>query len=110
MARYWPSRLGLVVGVMLAAGTFTSGASMAREGPDTTFSVSADYDYDLRLSLFSSLSGDLLPAAIYDKGASTILAPVGQKFAVKERASRSAVRPTAVAGWRSSRVRHLSAG
>lgn len=110
--RSMPSRLGLVVGAMLAVGAFTSGTAMAREGPGASLMLENDYDYVLRLSLFSPISDDIVlaPVGVCEGAGFGALPIVGSKFAVKDRASRSAVRPTAIAGWRSGRVRYLSAG
>jgi hypothetical protein len=59
-------------------------------------------DGDLRL--IAPLADLSIPAAIPGSDQRPTFKPA----AIKQRASRSAVRPTAIAGWRSGRTRHLA--
>jgi hypothetical protein len=100
-------RLGLIVAAGLALCTFTTSASNATyDGTSWT----ASHGYNVYVVEFDRHVSDLaLPAFTLKQDVKRDY-PSYAPFAQKERTSRAAVRPTSVAGWRSSRVRALASG
>jgi hypothetical protein len=100
----------LTVGITAALCTMVlSVGASAYSDPDSSTTV-RNYDNVIVISMsdyYRSDAFDILPLVKEDRVASDF--PAFRPKAVKERASRSAVRPTAVSGWRSGRIRTLAA-
>lgn len=91
----------------LCSMTFATTAPAYFDPSGTTVASSYDNMIVISVADFQSPAFDILPMVKEDRVASTF--PAFRPMAVKERASRSAVRPTALSGWRSGRVSRLAA-
>lgn len=101
----------LVMGIAatLCSMTFSATAPAYFDSGGTTTTASP-YDNVIVISIadYQAPAFDLLPLVKADRVASNQF-PAFRPMAVKERTSRSAVRPTALSGWRSGRIRTLAA-
>lgn len=108
MARSFGLRLGLIAAAItictISAPAFGD-RTFSTQATASTFDVFADfvvisaYDYQPAFAL----------SAVAERKVIERDYPAFKAVHMSERASRSAVRPSAVAGWRSGRVRHLAA-
>jgi hypothetical protein len=106
------SRMGLIVAAMATIAT-TAPAFASNHVTPTTSATAVASDVIVidftsaavdRFDFLAPLADLSIPAAIPGSDQRPTFKPA----AIKQRASRSAVRPTAIAGWRSGRTRHLA--
>lgn len=92
----------------LASMTFSVNAPAYFDSGGTATST---FDHGVIVISFTGYSpaSDFVLPVIKEQRVASDQRPAFRHHAIKERASRSAVRPTAVSGWRSGRVRTLSA-
>jgi hypothetical protein len=98
----------LVMGIAAVLCSMTLSTTAPASYFDSGGTAASPYDNVIVISLADyQKPAFLLPMGKEDRVASSF--PAFRPMAVKERASRSAVRPTALSGWRSGRVRTLAA-
>jgi hypothetical protein len=106
------SRFGLIAAAMMTIAATTPTYASNDVGSSTAAPVSAGNMIVVgfsgvmadRFDLIAPLADLSIPAAIPGSDQRPTFKPAP----IKQRASRSAVRPTAIAGWRSGRTRHLA--
>jgi len=105
-------RLGMIVGMALAVTMSINSTVTASnlDYPDRT-TATGDYAWGYGLDIFDMIVDApmfVLPAAVAHIEPKRTF-PSFRPVAMKPRASGAAVRPTSLAGWRSSHVRRLAA-
>lgn len=109
MAYFKGMRLALVAAIgIIATATVTASAHDYFDSGGTATVTASGYDNSI---IFYAVPADVAMVAmpaVADVRRAANVPPSSRPKANKERASRSAVRPTAFAGWRSGRTRTLA--
>jgi hypothetical protein len=99
------------IAAALCSMTFSVTAPAYFDSGGTATNTASPFDNVIVISLadVQSPAFDIMPLLKQQDRVGSDHPPAFRPKAIKERASRSAVRPTAVSGWRSGRIRTLAA-